>query len=327
MDKKVFRKYMDKEIIQKTIIFADTLGLSIDSWHPAKEESHNPYRIYFYEKKNIVGYIDANITRMHGNVLNIEYIENFPTTLFTPIGNVKASYSDTSIDEGTFNYEVATPSKENLLKIDGSTKFYKTPLEDVYNVRASIEFKDNSEDHYQVSINNYYSHGTLHISKNYGLDDYYINTNNNSLVVSHKTDVVNGLYKNTNNIKVERDAYFSPVIAKYDFNDSLSYERIVTLENKESNPYKFDTIVDIEKVIDEIKLHDPRIIEIIDEVRDLLTVYSNKKPFSIYDKLTYHSFKNSNNKIKRMLIRDNNVSKNLAKNPVLQKMDKHSKTS
>ena len=37
MDKIVFRKYMNKEIRQKSLIFASVFGITIKDWHTANE--------------------------------------------------------------------------------------------------------------------------------------------------------------------------------------------------------------------------------------------------------------------------------------------------
>ncbi len=60
MDKRIFNKYMNEQIIQKIGILGECFSINIDEWHPAKENSKYPHRIYFYQENNIVGYIDAN---------------------------------------------------------------------------------------------------------------------------------------------------------------------------------------------------------------------------------------------------------------------------
>jgi len=319
MDKRVFRKYMEKEVIQKTIIFADTFGLSIDNWHPSKEGSKFPYRIYLYEKKNIVGYIDATTT----NIGDIDiFVKEFPIVLFTPIGNLTGIYTESC--ENLFCYNINKTNTDTITEIEGLTKISKNYLKNHYDIGSYIKFKDNAEDSYSVSFNHCVKYGTLHIRKNKGLEELALNVFS-EYTISHKTDVVRGEYTDINDIKVKREGFYSPVIATFEFNDSLPYEKDVTKETPESNRHKIETIIDLEIINSEIAKHDPRIFEFIEEVRDVLTISTNKGTFSIYDKLAYQSFSNTKNKLKTSLIRDNKISKSLDKNPVLQKMANYSK--
>lgn len=311
MEKKVFREYMHQELIQKTIIFADVFGLSIDRWESAREYSKFPYRIHLYEKNNIVGYIDAEVK-------DFGYIEKYPIVLYTPIGNIIGSYKD-----WLFDYHIEKPNSDVITEMKGFFGIEREIPQDHYEVKAYLSFKDNAEDSYLVSFNDCVGCGTLRISKNQGLDDlfFYINRN---LSISHRTNLVGGNYKDINDAYVTMNTS-STVLGKFEFNGILPYEEDMTIENANDGRQRVDTLIDLEKLHAEILNHDPRIFELMEEVRGLLSIPSRKGTLSIYDKLTFHCFHNDGNRIKTSLINNMRVSEKLTKNPVLQKMATYNK--
>lgn len=315
MDKRVFRKYMNEEIVQKTIIFADVFGLSIDKWKPAKEDSKFPYRIYLYEKNNIVGYLDVDKGKYGGEYI---YVNRYPIVLYTPIGNVEGYYKDWS-----FKYQMEEPNSDVITEMSGFFGIEKQISQSNYGIKGYVSFKSNTEDSYIVSFNNCIKYGTLCLSKNNDLDTLSFNINN-SLSISYKTNVVGGNYKDINNISVTTNTP-STVLGVFRFNDFPPYEKDITIENPDNGRQKLDTLVDLEKLNIEITNHDPRIFEFLDEVRELLSIPSSKGTISIYDKLAFHSFNNDKSRIKQSLIRNKNVSEKLKKNPVLQKMANYNK--
>lgn len=314
MDKKVFRKYMDEELIQKTVIFADVFGLSIDQWKPAKENSKFPYRIYLYEKNNIVGYLDVEKKEYGSSV------SKYPIELYTPVGNIVGYYN-----EERFNYSFEKTNSDTITQMRGLFSIKRQPQHN-YEVKAYLEFKNNAKDSYSVSFNDYINPGALHLSKNHALDDlfFYMNYGNQILSISHKTNVVRGYYTDINSIIVTSNTP-STVLGTFQFNDFVPYEKDVTIENVVEDSQKSDTLIDLEKLNTEITNHDHRIFEFIDEVRESLSIPSNKGTISIYDKLAFHCFHNDKNNIKCSFIRDKNISEKLIKNPVLQKMANYKK--
>lgn len=313
MKKRVFREYMREELIQKTILFSDVFGLSIDKWKPAKESDNFPYRIYLYEKNNIVGYLDieADICDIWDD--KYIYIRNYPIELYTPVGNIIGFY-----DQKYFKFNFETINSDTVTEINGFFSVEKELTNDYYQIGAYLSFKNNAEDFYNVTFNHCIGNGTLNISKNHGLDDlqFYVNS---GLSISHQTDVVAGNPQNMNDIRIEEDNSLS-VLGTFKFNGLPSYQKDVTIENPVECSNRLDVLIDLEKVNKEIMNHDSHIFELIEEVRNLLQFPTNKGTISTYDKLTFHCFHNDKDRIKHSFIKDENISKRLMKNPVLQKM-------
>ena len=319
MDKRVFREYMKEELIQKTILFSDVFGLSIDKWKTAKECDNFPYRIYLYEKNNIVGYLDveADICDIWGG--KYIYISNYPIELYTPVGNIIGFY-----DQNSFKFDFERINSDTVTEINGLFSVEKQLTNDNYHIGAYLSFKNNAEDFYSVSFNHRCRNATLSINKNHELDDlqFYINS---GLSISHRTNVVAGNYKNMNDIHVEKDSSLS-VIGTFKFNNIPIYKKDVTIENPVECSDRLDVLIDLEKVNKEIMNYDPHIFELIEEARKILQFPTNKGTISIYDKLAFHCFHKDEDKIKNSFIKDENVSNKLMKNPVLQKMYNHHKS-
>ena len=100
MDALVYKTYMRDEIIPKTVIFASSFGLTIDSFKTADEHGKYPYRIRFYHGNNIVGHMDLEVSERFGELYpGWEY----PFILFTPVGNVSGHYLSSS-NNNLFSY-------------------------------------------------------------------------------------------------------------------------------------------------------------------------------------------------------------------------------
>lgn len=315
MDKRIFREYMDNELVQKTIIFANTFGLSIDRWKPAKEDSKFPYRIHLYERNNIVGYIDASVEEHRERFI---FIDKYPIMLYTKIGNLEGYYHDKE-----FIFDIEKINSDTTTKMHGLFSIQRGLRNSNYNIKSYVFFQDNAEDSYYVSFNHCLGYGTLNISKNNGLEDLSFNVGRD-LSISHETNVVRGEYEDVYDIRVTQNTP-STVLGEFKLHGMLVRQEDFTVENFNGDRKSLDTLFDLEKLNTEITDYDPRIFELIEEVRELLAIPTSKGTLSIYDHLAAICLSDDKNKISDSLIKDKRISEKLKKNPVLQKMNHYNK--
>lgn len=327
MDKRVFREFMKRDIVQKSIIFASAFRVSITKWYGSNENDKFPYRIYFYHGQNLVGYMDAT-TRQYGN--DIFTYNKFPFEFFTPIGIMKGTFN--SYDE-CFCYDIEK-SHNHFDKVHGLFKI-KTPQmsntkDYIIGSYTKLEFQNDPLLH--ISFNNCVDEAEFTIeSRQHFCEEV-------KFFVDSSPRFVHYNYLNRNQeeklaeITISKDDKYDRtkvITAKYDFPMMDSYQDIIS--RLDTNKYYapiWSTIreIDLRKVWVELEKKDPRLLEFINEVREEMIIYSDQsKPVSLYDRMATLSFDYPKYQNSFYLTRAQKENLDLENNPVLKRMREYKK--
>lgn len=104
MKAKIYREYINKEYLQKTILLGDVFGVKVRNID-ARTREDKPYRIYFTNGKKIQGFIDERVR--YG--LSEKYFE-----LKTPLGKVMGDFDHTLNPSIHFSLSISGKSYDTI---------------------------------------------------------------------------------------------------------------------------------------------------------------------------------------------------------------------
>lgn len=328
MEKFVFREFMNKEVIQKVIIFADAFNLNIDNWRPANTEA-NPYRINFYSGGVIVGYIDAEIFSI-GTVSSVE--TDMPFVLFTPFGKM-TGYFSTHFELFKYAFENKNDDKkiEGLFRIKNYGEFNTK-----YDISSTLEFTDEKNVQTRVNLNKIGGNYIVEIVKtgNQRYETVRLHFMGSNLCIDHFHYPKRNQREDLATIKINLENREKSHLGKFGFLGHLPYAKIIEQEIPkdrcywENLPYwkKID-FMDYEEIKKEIELYDARMISFLNEVRDSLTWKANGiTPISIYDKIANSCFGNEEEQFQLAFTEAQDTKVAMKDNLVLKKMMNYKRT-
>lgn len=297
MKKFVFKTIMDNEVIQKTIIFADAVNLSITGWKPANTEEH-PYRILFFSYGSFCGYIDVELWDSSREAIKTE----MPFIFWTPFGKVTGFFSmhykhfcyELKERQGSFTNLAGVLNVRSIRGSGGS-----------YDIASSLSLTDLEHNCITVkfnSLNSYYDVKIVKTAKD---------SHEEVLTLALKTDKVGirhydfmGFANRQDLSKISMDLSKKPnaVPIEFYFLSSGSYQKETPLNLDKPtllSRYSEQSFLDFDWFAEEISENDPRMFAFIDEVRNDLTLLANGvTPVCIYDKLARLCFNSKSNKFK-----------------------------
>ncbi len=318
MGKNLFSKFMQKEVVQKTIIFADTFNLNINGWKLANTLEH-PYRIVFYNQRMLVGFIDLELYDFGENVIK----SDMPFTLFTPIGKVTGIYSTS---QELFRYSI---EKNYLKEMTGLFKIQKSQVfKEHYLIETFATLEDIDENRTKVIFSKFSNGYTIEITRNTKTshETVRVGTFGGNLTIEHFDYPKFNERRYLAKIKLERKEYNNKIIpASFEFLNETCYQKYIEIKNRESifipSGIKIE-FLDYDILGEEIKEQDSRMYEFIDEIRQILTFLANGiTPISLYDKLAQLSFYKESDKFKLDFTRAQEVDITLNNNLILKKMN------
>ena len=314
MEKFVFKIFMNKEIIQKTIIFADTFNLKVDGWRPANTHEH-PYRIVFYNDKMIVGYIDAETNYIGQVKVDMSFV------LFTPVGSV---IGNISTDTGRFKYSIEN-RKDSFESIEGVFMINKyDEKRERYHISSIVILNDLDTNLIRVIFDNSTNNYDIFISKqtaeNYEV--VKVNSFDSQMSLEHFDYPVTGRrYFAKINLDVEGSNDFVPV--NFEFLDKGAYRKDIDFLCDASRYLSYRKkfgLINYDAFAREISENDLRMFSLIDEVKEDLTFLANGiTPVSIYDRMAQLCFYDKIDKFKLDFTRSQNVEIALKHSLVLKK--------
>ena len=320
MDKRVFREFMRKDVVQKSIIFASVFGISITNWYGSNENDKFPYRIYFYHGRNLVGYIDATVMQLGDSLFPSS---DFPFEFFTPIGIMKGKF-DSYQEYFSYNIE---EKNSHFDKIDGLFKIqtYQENDSKNYIIGSFTELKIQNKPLLSVSFNNC-------VGPKFAVKSYQHVYEEVEYVIGNTPKFVHYNYLNRNQkeklaeITLFQDNELEILTAKYDFLTMDSYQNIIAGSDFYRPIWLTVREVDLKEVWKELENNDPRLLEFLNEVREEMIIYSNKsKPISLYDRLATLSFSNPKYQNSFHLTKAQRDNFGLENNPVLKRMREYKK--
>ncbi len=325
MEKLVFREFMRREIIQKTVIFAYAFGLNIDAWHPANTED-NPYRIYIFSKGENVGYVEAVPYGFGVNSIRQE----MPFALSTPCGEVSGYFY---VYKQIFNYNLNLESNDQLHGLFE----VKRELEDgkrKYTARASISLS-NGDKKTRVSFNEMGSNYVVGVSKgdlNSQEEVYlYLSSDLGNPIMKRKVSKRDdtGIYNETiSEIMINLSTESTDKVpVKFSFSQMPAYLKTIDLKRLSNDELEYGKIaqIDFKPIGNEIAENDPDFISFIDEARAALTIpIDEEHSVSLYDRLARLCFHENYEKFYFDFSRATGKEEDLKDNFVLKKMDNQS---
>lgn len=323
MEQFAFREFMKKEVVQKTIIFADAFNLTIDGWRPANTDEY-PYRINFYNKGMLVGYID--ITTF--DIGSSKYPEtDMPFALFTPMGRIEGRY-DSHFE--LFAYDIQN-RKDAFEKIDGLFEIKSDKINNIndgeYSISSTLKLTNLRGEQIRVNFNRIASNYEVEIVKgtHNTKETVRLYTNSEYLRIEHFHYPEFNKRVGLTDIKIDLERRTTSHIGTFSFLDKESYGKVFEVEYDENSIYLlWWEILEQLNYCDiscEIEENDPRMFGFIEEIRKELTLLANgTTPICIYDKMARICFFKEKDKFKLDLTRANDTKIALTENPVLKRM-------
>ena len=278
MDALIYKTYMRDEIIPKTVIFASSFGLTIDSFKTADEHGKYPYRIRFYHGNNIVGHMDLEVSERFGELYpGWEY----PFILFTPIGNVSGLYSSSS-HNNLFSYQLDLYDKDKIDSVQGLFAICSLGDDKNYNyfIRANAHAVKDGEDAFYMTTNCCGSQVKFGVRSYKPFEEvtygYFGDLN-----IYHRT-FENRKYKNLAEISISHSG-INENDATLSFPDMESSYVLPKAADADGN-IRFGLLNK------EIMTHDSSFFDFIDQVRDRLTFSVYGGSISLYDRLASLSY-------------------------------------
>ena len=324
MEKFAFKEFMNKEVVQKTIIFADAYNLYIDGWQPANTEEH-PYRINFFSRGLFVGYIEGQ-TYAH-------FIDSLQSdmsfVLYTPIGKIEGNYSTYY---NLFSYNIEN-RKDSFEKIDGLFKIegldYLEQSRE-YNISSHLTFTNLNKENIRISFNRRASNYEVEIVKynNSSEETIRLYINSEYLKIEHFVYPERNKKIDFTNIVIEFGSKFVMPKASFSFLGKESYQKKLEIGKNEFGIYsmwwqKLEQIK-YSEISQEIEANDSRMLTFIEEIRQELTLLANGiTPINIYDKIARLCFFKKSDKFKLDFSRAEQTNTALNYNPVLKRMRKN----
>lgn len=325
MEQFAFREFMKKEVVQKTIIFADAFNLTIDGWRPANTDEH-PYRINFYNKGMHVGHIDITTYDVGSSRYTTS---DMPFALFTPMGRIEGHYN-THFEEFVYDMQSRQDSFE---KIDGLFKIEGDKIDNLNNgeyfIASYITLTNLKGERVRVNFNRIASNYEVEIVKsgNNTGETVRLYTNSEYLRIEHFHYPKFNKKEELANIKIDLERKTTSHIGTFSFLGKETYEKVFEVEYDEHSIYllwwQILEQLNYSDISSEIAEYDPKMIKFIEEIRKELTLLANGiTPICIYDKMARICFFKAKDKFKLDLTRADDTKTALTENPVLKRMCK-----
>lgn len=335
MENFVFKNFMNNEVIQKTILFADAFNLYIDGWRPANSPNH-PYRIVFYNGGMIVGYIDTDVYQ----ITSSKYVKtDMPLVLFTPFGKITGNFNT---HYNTFSYTIEN-QKHVFERINGAFRVDKSSKEtgEKYQIASSLTLTDLENHKTRIAFNRLLGNYTIEITKtgnknqeaiNLYLDRGYLLRIRHFNIPIPTIGEIQYMSKITVDLDIEGDKF--PASFEFldtEFSGIVPYRKEIDSKDKFLHfiPYwKKLPLIDLSIIDEEIAKNDPSMLTFIDEVRAALTLPANGiTPVSIYDRIAQLCFYDEIDKYKLDFTRAKSTKTALTHNPVLKRMKEQRRKS
>lgn len=320
MEKSVFRTFMNKHVIQKTIIFADAFNLKIDGWRPVNSNDH-PYRINFFSGGMFVGYIDAVVDEIGES----KYVRtDMPFVLNIPFGKIIGSFS-THFE--LFSYTIKNKKDE---KIEGLFEVKKSSeiQDEEYYIASTITLNDLENNCIRVTFNR--------LASNYTVDINKINKQSHETVrmffgggylsIEHFNYPEFNKKQELAKIKIEFEEDPTRFPISFDFLNGSSYQKDIELKDERLRfsriEKKLDSI-DFNIIGEEIEKNDPAMFSFIDEIRNDLAFLSSGNQPNFFDKTAQLCFSDKYDKFMLDFTRAQKTEIALTYNLLLKKMDSY----
>lgn len=277
MEDFAFKNYMKNEVVQKTIIFADTLSLKITGYTPSKNPD-TPYRMNLYNNDDLVGYIDEVVDEDDSQYIHTE----LPVVLFTPLGKVTGRFST---HFNNFSYDLENWSKE-VANLNGIFKIARTGLyqDQKFAISSYINLETPEGQRLYVSFNRACS--TNEVSLDTEGEKATLYCGGDGLSVKHI------IYPSHNTPQILTGVYVDlqkKPLATFNFINIPTYTKPITTSDRvlDSWPVTMKAeALDFSEVMSEVDGNDPSLKDFIAKVRNVLTISANGiTPFSLYDKM------------------------------------------
>lgn len=312
MEQFVFREFMRNEVIQKTVIFADALGLRITAWHPRNTEKY-PYRIDFYSDGLWVGYIDAKVF--------LGFVESeMPFELYTPFGKTLGTFWQS---QGNFDYKLNITTNEKK-ELNGVFTVRSLQKENTFSSMISLR----DENNLAASLRFNAGRGIIEITK-------YSKQSQEEVIMTRS-----GIIDHSRYLPIKKKEQLARIIleieekiceetrtacAKCEFLHYPVYDKEIMLKEGASSyraPWNKIGFIKTESLLSEIKLYDERMLDFFNEINGMLTLSANGiTPVSIFDRMAKLCFYGQTQQFFYELLRPTDVKISLDHNPVLKKMN------
>lgn len=337
MEKVVFREFMDKDVVHKTILFADAFNLNIEDWRASSNPRH-PYRINFYSGTRIVGYIDAHVNETYSFISigkDVSKLHSFksvdtdmPFVLCTPLGMITGTFSTYC---KTFKYSIEN-RPDSFNRIDGLFAVYdwSNGIDKGYLMSSVFTLIGLENERIRVSFNSGESGYNVDISKEdlkgHELVRLYYDYGGGNANIDHIVKPKCKPQQELANIEMWlRGA--SPFPIDFVFANGQAYTEYVELPNGLSqSEFRGQAETNVLSVInEETQENDPRMVAFLDEVRDNLVLPANGiTPVSLYDKMAQLCF-SDDEKFCFDFTRAENVETALGRSLIIEKMNNKKK--
>lgn len=325
MEKFAFKSFMENEVVQKTIIFADSLNLNITGWKPSHSKEH-PYRIFFFSMGVFVGYIEGKTRRNR----NTNFKTDMPFRFWTPFGKVNGKFS-TRFECFKYSFE-----NEQLDKISGLfwVKNSGSQYSQRYTIGSSVHIGLDNYEEISVRFNcinsNYdielirwdrRSYESVNLCSRF---DSYLSIGHCAYPILNEKRMLAKI-----NVELADDDVTVPV--NFTFLNGKSYQKMTDVD-----VCKFKTalcrrraeLFDYDMFAVEINENDPRMNEFIDEIREKLTLLANgTTPVCLYDKMANICFPKARDGFKLALSRAHDVGVAFEHSMILKKMEIHDRVN
>lgn len=325
MEQFAFREFMKNEVVQKIIIFADAFNLTIDGWRPANTDEH-PYRINFYNKGMLVGYIDITTYDVGSSRYTTS---DMPFTLFTPMGKIEGQYNS---HFELFEYDIQN-RKDAFEKIDGLFKIEGDRIYNIndgeYSISSTLKLTNLKGERIRVNFNRIASNYEVEIVKGTHNTEETVRlyTSSAYLRIEHFHYPEFNKRVGLTDIKIDLESRTTSHLGTFGFLNKEPYEKAFEIEYDQDRIYllwwQILEQLSYSDISCEIEENDSRMLEFIEEIRKELTLLANGiTPICIYDKIARICFFKARDKFKLDLTRANDTKTALTENPVLKRMRK-----
>lgn len=313
MEQFVFRKFIHKEVIQKTVIFADALGLRITGWHPRNTENH-PHRIDFYSDGLWVGFVDAKVNPDFPSFVE----DTMSFQLYTPFGAVSGVFATSS---GTFFYTLQMVEND---KIDGEFRVTKNRYTKEYDISSVMDLFIGIIDVARVEFNV----GNTIINILRAREQLMVTSNTEELFIEHIKTWSAELQEICARINISIDNDENTSRANYSFRGVNGFEGQTIRLKDDTHSYDRKQkreklgLICSEETLDLIEYYDQRMVSFLEGTKERFIFLANGlTPVSIFDRMAKICFYGSNQQFFYEFLRPKKVKIALDHNPVLKKIN------
>lgn len=321
----VLKEFLKTQIVPRTIVFADALGLTMDSWHLLKQQNGS-YQVNFFSNKLYVGHI---LIKEVGNKLD----NHLPLKLYTPFGPLEGVFDQ---KKSEFSY-VLTINQEDAIQLTGKfgidAPYIGYHGEEPYFISSemTLEHKNGMRTilWFNVADRMIVMSGwgnrkdeTLRVEflpqKMQITHFNFPECINNGDIARIELTLVSG----EGNKKVVRPRYKFMKRPAY-FKDDLKLENGARAYKTYKSKMGF---ISAEDILQEIELYDERMLEFIDEMKMIFTLSANGlTDVCIFDRMAKLCFHPPVKQFFYHFLRPADINVVLDHNPILKKMNESKK--